>query len=60
MFSCLPITEAEQRMIEREFHIYMLPDARVNVAAMNSRQSATLSEAFAYVRNARGPASKTA
>lgn len=50
MFSCLPISADEQLLIEREFHIYMLPDARVNVAAMNEAQSATLGEAFAFVR----------
>jgi len=50
MFSCLPISAEEQLLIEREFHIYMLPNARVNVAAMNAAQSATLGEAFAFVR----------
>jgi len=50
MFSCLPISDEEQLLIEREFHIYMLPNARVNVAAMNAAQSATLGEAFAFVR----------
>ncbi len=50
MFSCLPISADEQLLLEREFHIYMLPHARVNVAAMNAAQSATLGEAFAYVR----------
>lgn len=55
MFSCLPVSAAEQRLIEEKFHIYMLPNARVNVAAMNAGQSATLAEAFAFVR-ARRPA----
>jgi aspartate/tyrosine/aromatic aminotransferase len=50
MFSCLPVSAAEQLTMEREFHIYMLPHARVNVAAMNAGQSATLAEAFAFVR----------
>ena len=53
MFSCLPITVGEQQVLERRFHIYMLPNARVNVAAMNGRQAATLAEAFAFVRAAR-------
>ena len=53
MFSCLPISEDEQFLIERQFHIYMLPNARVNVAAMNAVQSETLAEAFAFVRAAR-------
>lgn len=53
MFSCLPISEAEQLQIEQQFHIYMLPNARVNVAAMNSGQSATLAEAVAAVLAAR-------
>lgn len=50
MFSCLPISDDEQLLIEQQFHIYMLPHARVNVAAMNDAQSATLAEAFAFVR----------
>ncbi len=50
MFSCLPISADEQLLMEREFHIYMLPNARVNVAAMNAAQSATLGEAFAFIR----------
>jgi len=53
MFSCLPITAQEQRLLEERYHIYMLPDARVNVAAMNAAQSATLAEAFAWVRSQR-------
>jgi len=50
MFSCLPISEDEQLLIEESFHIYMLPNARVNVAAMNGNQSAKLADAFACVR----------
>jgi aspartate/tyrosine/aromatic aminotransferase len=53
MFSCLPISEDEQLLIERQFHIYMLPNARVNVAAMNAAQSSALAEAFAFVRAGR-------
>lgn len=53
MFSCLPISEQEQRRMEQEFHIYMLPNARVNVAAMTGNQSATLADAFAFIRNER-------
>jgi len=54
MFSCLPVTAEEQRQMEQRCHIYMLPDARMNVAAMNAGQAATLAEAFAEVRAARG------
>jgi aspartate aminotransferase len=50
MFSCLPISDEEQLLMEQHFHIYMLPNARVNVAAMNGNQSATLAEAFAFIR----------
>ena len=50
MFSCLPITEEEQVFLEKQYHIYMLPDARVNVAAMLGNQSETLAAAFADVR----------
>jgi aspartate aminotransferase len=53
MFSCLPISEAEQLAMERDHHIYMLPNARVNVAAMSGDQSATLASAFAAIRAAR-------
>ena len=53
MFSCLPITEDEQRLMEQKYHIYMLPNARMNVAAMNSKQSAVLAEVFASIRAAR-------
>ncbi len=53
MFSCLPITEDEQTYMEQEHHIYMLPNARMNVAAMNSKQLAKLAEVFAAVRAAR-------
>lgn len=59
MFSCLPISFAEQLFLEQEYHIYMLPPARVNVAAMSDRQSAVLAEAFGEVRNRReSPAQK--
>ncbi len=54
MFSCLPISDEEQLCMEQEFHIYMLPKARVNVAAMNDSQSKILADAFAYVREQRG------
>jgi len=57
MFSCLPISAAEQLAMERDFHIYMLPHARVNVAAMIGSQSETLAAAFAATRAARVRAS---
>jgi len=60
MFSCLPVSEAEQLLIEQQFHIYMLPNARVNVAAMNAEQSAILAEAFAFVRAERASAARQA
>jgi len=60
MFSCLPVSDTEQRMMEDHFHIYMLPNARVNVAAMNGNQSATLAEAFAFVRAERENGDKRA
>jgi aspartate aminotransferase len=55
MFSCLPISEDEQLFMEQQFHIYMLPNARVNVAAMSEAQSLTLANAFASVRVRRVP-----
>ena len=53
MFSCLPVTAEEQQLMEQKYHIYMLPNARMNVAAMNSGQLSKLSEVFAEVRTAR-------
>lgn len=60
MFSCLPITSDEQLFLEQEYHIYMLPPARVNVAAMNSTQSETLAEAFSAVLDRRPVAEQRA
>ena len=57
MFSCLPISADEQLLMESEFHVYMLPPARVNVAAMNREQSRTLAKAFAWIRAQRRAAS---
>ena len=53
MFSCLPITDTEQRMLEDEYHIYMLPDARMNVAAMSAEQAVTVARAFRDIRERR-------
>lgn len=53
MFSCLPISGDEQRTLEDEYHIYMLPNARVNVAAMSNTQAVTLGRAFRDVRDRR-------
>ena len=53
MFSCLPISEDEQRLMEDLFHIYMLPNARVNVAAMKSSDARKVARAFRELRNRR-------
>ncbi len=50
MFSCLPVSEDEQMFIEQRRHIYMFPNARVNVAAMSEAQALILANAFADVR----------
>ena len=50
MFSCLPITDAEQRRLEDDYHIYMLPDARMNVAAMSAEQTVAVARAFRDIR----------
>jgi aspartate aminotransferase len=60
MFSCLPISNDEQLDMESQFHIYMLPHARVNVAAMIGDQARTLAEAFATIRAARAPTGEQA
>jgi aspartate/tyrosine/aromatic aminotransferase len=49
MFSCLPLSAEQQRSMEQQYHIYMLPNARVNVAAMSKQQSRVLAEAFAAI-----------
>ena len=53
MFSCLPISADEQQLMEDLFHIYMLPNARVNVAAMKSSDARTVAGAFRELRNRR-------
>jgi aspartate/tyrosine/aromatic aminotransferase len=55
MFSCLPVTPGEQLRMEQEYHIYMLPNARVNVAAMIGDQAQTVAAAFARIRADRQP-----
>jgi aspartate/tyrosine/aromatic aminotransferase len=49
MFSCLPLSAAQQLRMEQQHHIYMLPNARVNVAAMSTEQSKALANAFAAI-----------
>lgn len=53
MFSCLPISAHEQRLMEDLFHIYMLPNARVNVAAMQLSDARTLARSFRELINRR-------
>jgi len=49
MFSCLPLSPEQQLKLEQKHHIYMLPHARVNVAAMSGEQSKVLAGAFAEI-----------
>ena len=53
MFSCLPIGTDEQRLMEDLFHIYMLPNARVNVAAMKLSDARTLARSLRELLNRR-------
>ena len=53
MFSCLPIDTDEQRLMEDLFHTYMLPNARVNVAAMQLSDARTLARSFRGLMNRR-------
>ena len=53
MFSCLPIDTDEQRLMEDLFHTYMLPNARVNVAAMQLSDARTLARSFRELINRR-------
>ncbi len=51
MFSCLPITEAEQAEIEGQHGIYMLPNARVNIAALNEDKVQRIASALRAQRS---------
>ena len=53
MFSCLPVSPAEQQRIENEFGIFMLPHARLNFAALAQSQAARVALAFATVSKSR-------
>lgn len=50
MFSCLPVTAAQQQRMEREFGIFMLPHARLNFAALAQSQAMRVARTFAAVR----------
>jgi len=60
MFSCLPICAEEQQRLEQDWHIYMLPHARVNVAAMSGNQAHTLARAFSNLCSERSDAGRPA
>lgn len=50
MFSCLPITPAMQKRMEDDDAIYMLPNARLNFAALAQSQAERVASALARVR----------
>jgi aspartate aminotransferase len=50
MFSCLPVTPLQQQQLERESGIFMLPQARLNFAALAQKQATRVAQAFAAVR----------
>ena len=46
MFSCLPLSPTQQQIMEEEHGIFMLPDARINFAALAQSSAGRLAEAF--------------
>jgi aspartate aminotransferase len=50
MFSCLPVSAAQQQRLESEFGLFMLPHARLNFAALAQKQATRVARAFATVR----------
>jgi len=50
MFSCLPVSPAQQLRLENEFGLFMLPNARLNFAALAQKQATRVAQAFAAVR----------
>ncbi len=46
MFSCLPLTPEQQQVMEEEYSIFMLPNARINFAALAQSSAGRLAEAF--------------
>jgi len=54
MFSCLPVSPAQQQRLEKEFGLFMLPHARLNFAALAQAQAARVAHAFATVRAGNG------
>ena len=50
MFSCLPIDADTQARMEQEFGIYMIPNARLNFAALAQSQADRVAEVVAELR----------
>ena len=46
MFSCLSLTPAQQQIMEEDHGIFMLPNARINFAALAQSSAGRLAEAF--------------
>ena len=49
MFSCLPVTPEQQRQLETEFGIYMLPEGRINFAALGKSSADRVAASLAKV-----------
>lgn len=50
MFSCLPLTEGQAQRLRDDKGVYLLPDGRINVAGLNTQNTAPFAKAFAETR----------
>ncbi|MFO1133968.1 MAG: amino acid aminotransferase [Rhodoblastus sp.] len=50
MFSCLPLTEGQAQRLRETRGVYLLPDGRINVAGLNTQNTAPFAKAFAETR----------
>ena len=51
MFSCLPLNPGQLRQLEEEYKIYLLPNGRINFAAMTEAHAPGIAEAICAVTN---------
>ena len=51
MFSCLPLSPEEQMEMEQKYGIYMLPNARINFAALAKDKAERVAKALLAIKN---------
>ncbi len=51
MFSCLPLSPEQQMEMEQKYGIYMLPNARINFAALAQDKAERVAKALLAIRN---------